>query len=584
MQQDSTLPTVERRTLLKAAVAAGAVPVVSGLGWTFLGTLPAQAADGAPVLPGGMTPWLAQFSNWAGDIVTDQLWTVSPTSASQVAALATWAYRNGWRIRPRGHMHNWSPISVAGTETSSTKVLMVDTTKGMTGCSVNASARTVTAGAGISMEDLLTQLSNQGLGIMHHPAPGDITLGGALAIGGHGTGIPAEGETLPAGMSAGSLPNLVLSLDAVVYDKATDSYVVRTFRRDNPAIGALLCHVGRAFITSVTLRVGAQQYLRCQSETAISGAELCGAPGSGWIRTIDYYLKKSGRMEMILFPGAPLAWFKRSTVSPTKPVFSRQVTQPFNYTFADNVDSKVESNFRALTSGNYSLANTLGNVMYTAASSGLLFTGTLDIWGAAKNTMLYVKQTTLHVTANGYAVLCRRSDVQQVISDFYQQFKSLTANYASRGKYPMNGPLEIRVTGVDRPSDVGIANAQPALLSPTRSADNRPDLDSVVWFDVLTFPGTPSAPAFYAELEAWMLQRYTIARNNLLRVEWSKGWGYTADGAWTSQTMLGSAVPNSFTAQQTVGKQFKAAIAQLDALDPARIYSAPLHERLFPKA
>ena len=43
------------------------------------------------------------------------------------------------------------------------------------------------------------------------PAPGDITLGGVLAINAHGSAIPGTGETPLAGQTYGSLSNLIRS-------------------------------------------------------------------------------------------------------------------------------------------------------------------------------------------------------------------------------------------------------------------------------------------------------------------------------------------------------------------------------------
>ena len=55
------------------------------------------------------------------------------------------------------------------------------------------------------------------------PAPGDITIGGALAIDAHGAALPANGETQVSGSTYGSLSNLVTSLTAVVWSSAQPS-------------------------------------------------------------------------------------------------------------------------------------------------------------------------------------------------------------------------------------------------------------------------------------------------------------------------------------------------------------------------
>ncbi|UGA36354.1 hypothetical protein JOS77_18320 [Chromobacterium haemolyticum] len=83
---------------------------------------------------------------------------------------------------------------------------------------------------------MLTGLEKAGLGVTAAPAPGDLTLGGVLAINGHGTAIPAKGERRLAGASYGSISNLVLSLTAVVYDKASGAYALRKFVRNDPQI------------------------------------------------------------------------------------------------------------------------------------------------------------------------------------------------------------------------------------------------------------------------------------------------------------------------------------------------------------
>ena len=55
----------------------------------------------------------------------------------------------------------------------------------------------------------------------------------------------------------------------------------------------------------------------------------------------------------------------------------------------------------------------------------------------------------------------------------------------------MNGPVEIRVTGLDVPERCEIASATSPQLSALRPRPDQPDWDVAVWFDILTMPGTP---------------------------------------------------------------------------------------------
>ena len=96
---------------------------------------------------------------------------------------------------------------------------------------------------------------------------------------------------------------------------------------------------------------------------------------------------------------------------------------------------------------------------WASAVAGLAATKGWDLWGWAKNTTLYVRPSTLRYTANGYAILCRRGDVQRVIHEFVTYYQSKVTEYRGRQRYPMNGPVEIRVTGLDQPDDVGIEGA-----------------------------------------------------------------------------------------------------------------------------
>lgn len=434
----------------------------------------------------------------------------------------------------------------------------------------------------MSLESLLNTLAASGQGLLAHPAPGDITIGGALAIGAHGTGVPATGEQRPAGATYGSLSNLVVDLDAVVWDAARGAYVLRTFQRTDPQIGALLVHLGRAFVTRVRLRTTVLQKLRCRSDTTIPASELLAAPGSGG-RTVASFLDQSGRMEIILFPFTKTPWLKVWTVSPSPwpPLGSRPTVLPYNDAFADLLPKPITDLVEGIQRGNVPLAPTFGATQLSIVQGGLLSSLTSDLWGSAKDLLLYVRPTTLRVTANGYAVLCRRADVRGVLHEIYTTYTTLVDRYAAGGRYPMNGPLELRVTGLDQPGDVAIPGAVEPLLSAVRRRPDRPDLDTAIWIDVLTLPGTPAAEEFYTELEQWLFGR-AGAGDIDVRVEWSKGWAYTPTAGWADRETITGTIPRSLTTGQPAGADFASARATLAALDPHRIYRSPLLDLLLP--
>ncbi|MFD3589916.1 cholesterol oxidase substrate-binding domain-containing protein [Streptomyces sp. NPDC058683] len=541
-----------RRGFLRSAAALAAVPVL-------LAADPAAAAAELPGFPADVALYRSAYRNWVGEITADGLWACAPADADQVRTVVDWAWRNGWRVRARGSSHGWSPLTVTEGTAADDKVLLVDTRTHLTGLSLDSGSQ-VRAGTGVTMEALLTFLEGHGLGLTATPAPGDLTLGGALAIDAHGTAVPADGEEPLPGHTYGSLSNLVLSLTAVVWDGDAGAYVLRTFRRAEADCAALLTHLGRAFVTEVVLRVGGNSNLRCVSRTDIPAGELFAAAGSGG-RTLDGFLARSGRVEAIWFAFTEYPWLKEWSVAPARPLASRHVTSPYNYPFSDVVPTVVADLVgRMVSDAAWYLAPVLGNAQLDVAALGLVATLSSDIWGASKNTLLYLRPTTLRINANGYAVLTRRADVQRVVHEFTSFYRERLTAYAALGRFPVNGSVEIRVTGLDEPADAELAGAQVPLLSALRPRDGA---DTAVWLDVLTLPGTPYAEAFLRELEVFLFERYEGTR-----VEWSKGWAYTESDVWSDEEVLDTRIPGSFG-----GAVWDAAVETLDRLDPHRVFS-----------
>src|SRR4029078_1654780 len=104
-----------------------------------------------------------------------------------------------------------------------------------------------------------------------------------------------------------------------------------------------------------------------------------------------------------------------------------------------------------------------------------------DIWGWSKNLQFYIKPTTLRVHENGYVVITSRANIQRVVNEFFTFFQAKVAAYQAQGLYPMNGPLEIRCSGLDKPTDVAISGATAPQLSAVRPRPDHPEWDVAVW-------------------------------------------------------------------------------------------------------
>ncbi|WP_028643811.1 cholesterol oxidase substrate-binding domain-containing protein [Nocardioides sp. URHA0020] len=571
MNDDTSQRGFSRRRVLQGAAAVGVAA------WIPFEQIPAaQAAlPTPPTFPSGIPLFQQSYRNWSGAIAVDGVWTCTPSTPADVVTLANWARAHGWRLRAKGSSHNWSPLSLAADGSDAADVVLVDTKSRLTAISVDTATSRVRVQTGATMLAMLTALEAAGLGLTATPAPGDLTVGGVLAIDGHGTAVPRTGETRPAGHTYGSVSNLVQQITAVVWDAATSSYVLRTYQRNDVEAGALMAHVGRSFITEVVLQAGANQRLRCQSWFDVPATELFAPAGSGG-KTFDSYLRSAGRVEAIWFPFTAKPWLKVWSVAPSKPFFSRQVTSPYNYTFSDNLPQSIFDLSAQIVSSNPANTPGFGDLNYNIVAAGLVTTFTYDIWGWSKNLLLYVRPSTLRVTANGYAILCKRADVQRVIHEFTSRYSTRLDDYRSQGRFPMNGPVEIRVTGVDRPGDVGATRS--AQLSALRPRPDHPEWDSAVWLDILTLPGTPYADEFYAEMEQWIYSNYASYAD--VRPEWSKGWGYTSSGAWTSDDVVDTKVPTTFRTGYPLNDNWDSARAMLDILDPARVFTSAFVDRL----
>jgi FAD/FMN-containing dehydrogenase len=567
-----------RRAFLGGAAAAGALTWVP----VFRATpASAQATTAPPAnFPSSISVYQQAYQNWSGMISIEEVWTCAPASPGDVVALANWAHANGYRLRAKGMSHNWSPILLPAGNTGAGYVL-VDTTQYLTSASVTVgSPATVTAQAGVTMDTLTTTLAAAGYGLCAIPAPGDITLGGALAINAHGSAIPATGETALAGQTYGSLSNLILSLTAVVWNSAQSKYVLKTFQRSDPDIRAFLAHLGRAFVTQVTLQVAASQNLRCQSWVDISAADLFAPPATAGSNSLASYVNGAGRVEAIWFPFTTTPWLKVWSIAPTKPALSIGVSSPYNYSFTNSVTTAENTFFDEVATGDTSGTPAFEGTAMALVDTGLVFTGTWDIWSQWQNVLLYVKPTTVRIVEAGFAVLTSRANIQQVVSDFYTQYTSRLNYYAGLGEYPMNGPVEIRITGLDHPADALVTGAQSPILSSVRPRPDETGWDVAVWLDMGCLPVTAGFSQFYADMESWIWSHYTGSYATV-RPEWSKAWACTSSAPWTNTTLLGSTIPAAVSAGQASADGWSTAVSILTAYDPNGVFSNPFLDTLF---
>jgi Cholesterol oxidase, substrate-binding/FAD binding domain len=571
---------ISRRGLL---AGAGAGIAAASLGWLPGVRIPAASAQSTlatpPNFPSSISLYQQSFVNWAQQIDIADVWYCSPQSDTDVVTVANWAYQNGYRLRAVGMGHNWSPLVMQPGESAS-NIVLVNLADALTAVSINSSGSpvTVTAQCGVTMTSLLTTLQDSGYGFTATPAPGDLTIGGVLAIDGHGSAIPGSGETRVPGTTFGTLSNTIQSMTIVAWNGS--AYALKTISRTSSDIAPFLTHLGRTIVTEVTLEVGANQNLQCQSLVDINVSTLFAPPASAGSSSFASLVNGSGRVEAIWFPFTSYPWIKIWSRQPTQPSGTAAVSAPFAYTFANSVTTAESDLISLIVDGIASLTPEFTALEESIVAIGLPATNTANIWGPSMDSLLYVEPTTLRVTAGGYVILTAKSSIQQVVNDFYTQYNSLVSSFQSKGEYPMNGPVEVRVTSLENTSEAGISGAVTPLLSAVAPRPDQPDWNVAVWVDMLTIPGTSSSLAFYEQMETWLFSHYTGSYASV-RPEWSKGWAFSSSGAWTNTSMLTSTIPAAINAGQAQDS-FQVASAAFDTYDPHRIFSNTFLDTLLP--
>ncbi|MFC4603717.1 cholesterol oxidase substrate-binding domain-containing protein [Rhodococcus kronopolitis] len=531
-----------------------------------------------PEFPEGIDLAQQAYQNWSKEIILDKTLIAFPNSADDVVRLTNWAHAKGYTLRPRGAMHGWTPLTVVNGAPVD-KVILVDTIKHLGGVVVNQGAvNTVTAGPGATLSEITDALQAKGLGFANLPAPGVLTIAGCLAVDAHGAALPADGQATLPGHTYGSLSNLVTSLTVVAWNGT--EYALRTYDRSDAAINPLLTNLGRTFITSVTLQAGPAFRMRCESFTDITWQEMFGPKGAEG-RTFESYVAKNGGVEAIWYPFTEKPWLKVWSVAPEKPATSKEVSGPYNYPFSDNLPEGVADLVGKMNAGLPGIAPQFGKIMYNTTVSGLKSDNASDLWGWAPDLQYYIKATTLRLTEGGGAVVTNRANIGQVIHDFATWYNERIQHYKGQGKFPLNGPVEIRCCGMDRIQDLQVPTAGAPTISAMRIRDDHPDWDTAIWLNVLGVPGTKGMFAFYREMEQWMRGHYA-GDTAVFRPEWSKGWAFGPEKPYTDGPIISTDLPNSYRDGLPNSDNWDTARAAFNQLDPHRVYSNTFMDQLLP--
>ncbi len=489
------------------------------------------------------------YENWSRAIRVDDVLTAIPRTDDEALAVVRWAAENGYRARPIGAFHTWSPLLVESARDAAT-VVFIDQSH-LTGLvdfsydpvpAVTLRTGTTLAEAVRILEDIDNRGASEAPGWAWPDYPGipDVTLGGMLAIGAHGAGI-RQREDQPD--LYGTLSNLVLSFTAIVSDG--DEYVIREFTREEAP--ELLVHLGAAYLLTATLRVVPNCYLGRRVEYPDWQVAFAPDPGEGSIQAL---VEEHGRVQALWFPFTSTPVVQHFTEEGY--VDGPRVTQPL----AVRLSPDLPAAFTGAYTQSLSHLPWLTPLVERAVLKEMRHLSPPDHeWhGTSGNMLLYVQHDTLRVVSLAYAVHVHRDEVQSTVHALATTFDDMLHQYARAGHHPINSCLEMRVTDVDR--------STPGYLSPAAARNGS---ERVVWFDVVTTSGTPLAWEFYARFEAWLWERFPDA----LCPEWSKAWAVSAAGPWTHPGIL-----------DRVREAVRPAVETWDGLDARGVYGSALLDRL----
>lgn len=510
---------------------------------------------------------------------------ISHPRKNDLVPLANWALLSGYRLRAIGSRCSWAPLifSLADNGTSCPKTLLLDTKRHLTDFHVNPpdspetpDRLSVTVGPGLTLLRFLTLLEENDLSIFACPTTGVFTIGGLLAIGAHGSGIPGAQDQRNVGHTYGTLSNLVMELTIVSWDASQGSYKLRRVHRAEKEAKAFLVNLGRAFIVSATLRVGKLQMLRSQSHFFVPVGTVFQDPAVknplNSAYSFSSLAQTFGRIDVITSSiGAKSpTWILTWRNEPVRGPRSRYAFLPYNYISNNYLPAFVIDPFLKTAISLYPRTWELfGKIMYPFIVLTTKLTKSQDFWGPSKNHFLYLTKYSPRLRSHSFVVLTSRRNLQLVAFTMRKHFDRLAEQYLARDKVlPPSGIVNTRVTGIDDPEDVLIPGAEAPVFSNAKPRKEKPEWDVVLWMQPTAYPSTPKWQEFSKRLQDLYLREIEEAGLGTLRVEWSKGWAHTLEGPWLNGTIARDKLPRSYGAED-----WNFGVAALQENDPNNVFS-----------
>ena len=383
-----------------------------------------------------------RWTNWAGNLHCS-CDVVAPRTLEELCEVVKRASRSDGRVRATGRSYSWSPL-VPNDHT----IVRMDRLDRV--LHFDEHAGTVEVESGVTVKALTSAAAERGLTIVTPTLYPEPTIGGAIAVGAHGTDF-----------TIGGMEDRVVEMKIVDADGN-----VRTIRENDPDMGAANVALGTlGLIYSVTLR------LEPEFDVAMDVRSL---PLERVLAEFDDLQKSCAFLEMFWFPFQDhmWIWMMDPTEAPRDrgtwltPI-ERQLNTAFENLAARQLIPWVARHVPALTP-----------VLNTVASR-LAFHEGLSVQLASD--AFHFQRAYAKCWEMEYAVPAEDA------ARAWRDGVALVNHYAASGLYPVNLALHGRFTGRSN-----------AWIAPNHGR-------STCYIDVTTAMGTPHWEGFFREIESTWL-------------------------------------------------------------------------------
>lgn len=471
-----------------------------------------------------------RFERFDGSQSLPGQWRAIPGSEEQLLALAVWAQRGRHTLRPLGAAHSWSP-------TMTQDDIALDMRR-FRGVAVDVAAHTATFGSGVTLEEATRAMEPHGCMFADVPAVGEATVGGAAAMGTHGTGFTEPGGTLSAG---------IVAIRALVFDGTTPRF--QTFKPDHDDFPFVAMHIGSLVVTEVTFATIPARQFQLVAHNARALPYFAGRGDSGVLKDLRarravelmWFADQGGKVasHMLLHR----AW---------DPIAQHDfvVRRPYSELFVNFATRETDQAVRA-TLRNASVRRDVGRNLQRF----FRVAAWRDRKQSAQAAQLYSSGFILRFRAAGWCLVCRPEKVPVLLEKLAHELH----DRQKRWEHQWTGPVEVRITCVDP--------VRGPLLSAARSEDPSA---VAVWINLLADPDDETGKRM-REIEMFLLGLAPSIATSV-RGEWSKAFGFDAAGRpWSDATTMTRLLDGDAHAK---------AKAIRERLDPDRVFASPLARQL----